>query len=79
MPDGNNSVRDSPVVREPSADVCNLSAWECGGHFVFRVMRDLDLASEESLVKSLAAISLDSEGFEAVKQMSCSIASELSL
>lgn len=47
-------------MRAPSADVCNLSAWECGGHFVFRVMRDLDLASEESLVKSLAAISLDS-------------------
>lgn len=61
-----------------SADACNLSAWECGGHFVFRARRDFDLASEESLVKRLAAISLDSEGFQAVKQMSCSIASEFS-
>ncbi|RWR85813.1 GDP-L-galactose phosphorylase 1-like protein [Cinnamomum micranthum f. kanehirae] len=67
-----------PQVRASSADACNLSAWECGGHFVFRARQDFDLASEESLVKRLAAISLDSEGFQAVKQMSCSIASELS-
>lgn len=65
-------------MRASSANVCNLSAWECSGYFVFKGRQDFELAGEESLANRMAAISLDSEGFQAVKQLSCSIASKLS-
>ncbi|RWR81849.1 GDP-L-galactose phosphorylase 1 isoform X2 [Cinnamomum micranthum f. kanehirae] len=65
-----------PQVHTSSASVCNLSAWECGGHFVYRSRHDFDLANEETVVERLAAISLQSKSFQAVKQLSCSIASQ---
>lgn len=66
-----------PQVDTTSTVVCNLSAWECAGHFVFKARCDFDLATEETYVKRLAAASLDYEGFQAVKQLSCRVASKL--
>eukprot|EP00262_Sarcandra_glabra_P000679 TRINITY_DN10813_c0_g1_i1.p1 TRINITY_DN10813_c0_g1~~TRINITY_DN10813_c0_g1_i1.p1 ORF type:complete len:383 (-),score=59.95 TRINITY_DN10813_c0_g1_i1:133-1281(-) len=55
---------------------CNLSAWECGGHFVFKERSDFDRSTEDALLKRLAAVSLDEKGFQVVKQLCCSIASK---
>ncbi|OVA03339.1 hypothetical protein BVC80_7231g2 [Macleaya cordata] len=59
------------------ATTCTLSAWECGGHFVFKERNDFDRATEDILMKRMAAVSLTDEAFEAVKQLSCSVAGKL--
>ncbi|KAB1222823.1 GDP-L-galactose phosphorylase 1 [Morella rubra] len=55
-----------------------LSAWECGGYFLFRSRAEFDQATEEAIVEKLSAVSLDDEGFQGVKQLCCSIADKLS-
>ncbi|KAF8410674.1 hypothetical protein HHK36_003206 [Tetracentron sinense] len=54
-----------------------LSAWECGGHFLFKERCDFNQATEEALLKRLGDVSLDDEGFEVVKQLCCNVASKL--
>jgi len=55
----------------------HLSTWECGGYFVYNSRPEFDSASEEELSKRLAAASLDDKGFQALKQLCCSIAIKL--
>lgn len=55
-----------------------LSAWECGGYFLFKSTSEFDQATEEAVVKKLSAVSLDDEGFQVVKQLCCSIADKFS-
>ncbi|XP_077253781.1 GDP-L-galactose phosphorylase 1-like [Tasmannia lanceolata] len=65
-----------PQVCSSAASI-NLSAWECGGHFIFKSKCDFDQATEEGVMKRLAAVSLRDEGFQAVKQLCCSIAKKV--
>ncbi|KAK9267464.1 hypothetical protein L1049_009890 [Liquidambar formosana] len=58
------------------ASSCTLSAWECGGYFLFKSGYEFDCATEEAMIKRLNAVSLDDEGFQAVNQLCCSIASK---
>ncbi|XP_050370020.1 GDP-L-galactose phosphorylase 1-like [Argentina anserina] len=53
-----------------------LSAWECGGYFLFKSRSAYDQATEMTLLKQLSTVSIDKEGFEAVKLMCRSIASK---
>ncbi|XP_050147958.1 GDP-L-galactose phosphorylase 1-like isoform X2 [Malus sylvestris] len=53
-----------------------LSAWECGGYFLFKSRSEFDQATEEALLKQLGTVSPDDEGFQAVKLLCCSIASK---
>ncbi|KAL5773852.1 hypothetical protein ACOSP7_011409 [Xanthoceras sorbifolium] len=59
------------------ATSCNLSAWECSGYFLFRSRNEFDQVTEYAMRKHLCAVSLADEGFQAVKQLCCSIASKL--
>ncbi|KAA8519354.1 hypothetical protein F0562_013610 [Nyssa sinensis] len=56
---------------------CTLSAWECGGYFLFKSRCDFDHSTEEAMLKCLGAVSLDDEGFQVVKQLCCRVASQL--
>lgn len=56
---------------------CRLSAWECGGYFLFKSRQEFDQVTEATLLKRLSTVSLDDEGFAAVKQICCSIASKM--
>lgn len=51
-----------------------ISAWECGGYFLFKSRSEFDQAIEETMLRRLSAVSLDDEGFQVVKQLCCSIA-----
>lgn len=53
-----------------------LSAWECGGYFLFKSRSEFDQATEEALLKQLSTVSLDDKGFQAVKLLCCSVASK---
>ncbi|KAB2601550.1 GDP-L-galactose phosphorylase 2-like [Pyrus ussuriensis x Pyrus communis] len=55
-------------------DSCTLSAWECGGYFLFKSRSEFDQATEQALLKQLSTVSLDDKGFQAVKLLCCSIA-----
>lgn len=59
------------------ATVCTLSAWECGGHFVFKERSDFDQVTEDDLLKRMADVTLDDEAFETMKQLCCSVAGKL--
>ncbi|XP_010923696.1 GDP-L-galactose phosphorylase 1 [Elaeis guineensis] len=56
---------------------CHLSAWECGGYFVYDTKSDFDCVSEVEIIKSMASISLDNSSFQALKQLCCNIANRL--
>ncbi|KAJ9163202.1 hypothetical protein P3X46_022900 [Hevea brasiliensis] len=56
---------------------CNLSAWECGGYFLFRSRQEFDEVTEAALLKRLSTVSLDDEGFAAVKRLCCRIATKI--
>ncbi|XP_008794437.2 GDP-L-galactose phosphorylase 1-like isoform X1 [Phoenix dactylifera] len=56
---------------------CHLSAWECGGYFVYGTKSDFDCVSEVEIIKSMASISLDNSSFQALKQLCCNIAKKL--
>ncbi|XP_044496385.1 GDP-L-galactose phosphorylase 1-like [Mangifera indica] len=65
--------------QKPTASV-NLSAWECGGYFLFRSKYEFNQVTEEALLKYLSAVSLNNESFEAVKQLcGSSIAGKLAI
>ncbi|XVF75025.1 hypothetical protein PTKIN_Ptkin13bG0155900 [Pterospermum kingtungense] len=51
-----------------------ISAWECGGYFLFRNRYEFDEVTEDAMLKRLSSFSLDDNYFEAVKQLCCSIA-----
>ncbi|EOY25553.1 Mannose-1-phosphate guanylyltransferase, putative isoform 4 [Theobroma cacao] len=53
-----------------------ISAWECGGYFLFRCRYEFDQVTEDAMLKRLSSFSLDDDNFEAVKQLCCSIASK---
>ena len=55
-----------------------LSAWECGGYFLFKSTSEFDQATEEAMLKKLSDVSLDDEGFQVVKQLCRSIADKFS-
>lgn len=52
----------------------NLSAWECGGYFMYNTKSEFVAASESELCKRMASVSLGNEDFEALKQLCCNIA-----
>ncbi|XP_008804719.1 GDP-L-galactose phosphorylase 1-like isoform X2 [Phoenix dactylifera] len=58
---------------------CHLSAWECGGYFVYHTKSDFDSVSEVEILKRMASISLDDDSFQALKQLCCNIANKLTL
>ncbi|KAK8988495.1 hypothetical protein V6N11_029883 [Hibiscus sabdariffa] len=53
-----------------------ISAWECGGYFLFADRYEFDRITEDAMVNRLSSFSLDDHNFEAVKQLCCSIASK---
>lgn len=55
----------------------HLSTWECGGYFVYKTRSEFDGAFEAELSERLAAISLDDNGFQALKQLCCTAAMKL--
>ncbi|KAJ4702976.1 GDP-L-galactose phosphorylase 1 [Melia azedarach] len=61
------------------ANSCNLSAWECSGYFLFQTKHEFDQVTEEAMLKCLSTVSLDDEGFQAVKQLCRRIASKLAI
>ncbi|KAJ0083067.1 hypothetical protein Patl1_11427 [Pistacia atlantica] len=65
------------IMVEKQTTSSNLSAWECGGYFLFRSKYEFDQVTEEAMLIHLSTVSLDDAGFEAVKQLSGSIASKL--
>nr|XP_010906486.1 GDP-L-galactose phosphorylase 2 isoform X2 [Elaeis guineensis] len=58
---------------------CHLSAWECGGFFVYNTKSDFDHVSEVEILKRMASMSLDDHSFQALKQLCCNIANKLTL
>ncbi|XP_058099970.1 GDP-L-galactose phosphorylase 1-like [Magnolia sinica] len=64
-----------PQVRTPATECDHFSAWQCGGHFVFKGRHDFDQVTEASLAKHLSTVSLEDDAFQSVKQLCCSVAS----
>ncbi|KAJ0980749.1 hypothetical protein J5N97_009004 [Dioscorea zingiberensis] len=62
---------------QSSSTVCHLSAWECGGYFIFNKVTEFEHTSEEEISNRLASVSLDDEGFQALKQLCCCIANKV--
>ncbi|XVE89388.1 hypothetical protein DITRI_Ditri19aG0197700 [Diplodiscus trichospermus] len=56
-----------------------ISAWECGGYFLFRNRYEFDEVTEDAMLKRLSSFSLDDNDFEAMKQLCCSIASKFDI
>ncbi|CAN6338957.1 unnamed protein product [Urochloa humidicola] len=56
---------------------CFLSAWECGGYFVYHTKSEFDNASEAEISNRLASASLHDGTFEDLKHLCCAIAAEL--
>ncbi|XP_039054098.1 GDP-L-galactose phosphorylase 1-like isoform X1 [Hibiscus syriacus] len=53
-----------------------ISAWECGGYFLYADRYEFDQVTEDAMLNRLSSFSLDDCDFEAVKQLCCSIASK---
>ncbi|KAM5587459.1 GDP-L-galactose phosphorylase 1 [Rosa sericea] len=64
------------LQQQTSKTSCTLSAWECGGYFLFKSRSAFDQAAEMTLLKQLSTVSIDEEGFQAVKLLCSSIASQ---
>ncbi|KAL6623434.1 hypothetical protein ACP70R_018543 [Stipagrostis hirtigluma subsp. patula] len=56
---------------------CSLSAWECGGYFVYSTNFDFDKASETEISNRMASASLQDGTFEDLKHLCCTIADDL--
>ncbi|WVZ91230.1 hypothetical protein U9M48_037428 [Paspalum notatum var. saurae] len=56
---------------------CSLSAWECGGYFVYHTKFDFDSASETAISSRMSSISLHDSAFEDLKHLCCTIADDL--
>lgn len=65
-----------PQVQSSSA-TNHLSAWECGGYFIFNTVTKFDDASEEEISNRLASVSLDDQDFQTLKQLCCRIANKV--
>lgn len=55
----------------------HLHAWECGGYFIYSRSSDFADASELEITQKLASVSLDSKGFQSLKQLCRGIADKL--
>ncbi|KAJ6832008.1 GDP-L-galactose phosphorylase 1-like isoform X4 [Iris pallida] len=67
-----------PQAHRPVSGSRHLSAWECGGYFMYNRKSEFDGASEMELSKRMESASLGNEDFEALKQLCCSIAMKAS-
>ncbi|CAN6348477.1 unnamed protein product [Urochloa humidicola] len=56
---------------------CFLSAWECGGYFVYHTKSEFDNASETEISNRMASASLQDGAFEDLKHLCCAIAADL--
>ncbi|CAL1402871.1 unnamed protein product [Linum trigynum] len=65
------------LQRKPFQNSTNLSAWECGGYFLFRSRQEFDQITETALLLRLSSFSVDDECFEAVRKLVCSLACKL--
>jgi GDP-L-galactose phosphorylase len=61
---------------QKSKDSSFLSAWECGGYFLYKSRSEFDKCTEKTMLKQLSSVSIDDDGFKAVKLLCCSIASK---
>ncbi|XP_062096653.1 GDP-L-galactose phosphorylase 1-like [Humulus lupulus] len=61
---------------QKSKDSSSLSAWECGGYFMYKSRSEFDECTEKTILKRLSSVSIDDDGFKAVKLLCCSIASK---
>lgn len=59
------------LLLQGSENTSSLSAWECGGYFLFKSRSEFDLATEKTMLKRLSTASIDDEGFNAVKLLCC--------
>ncbi|XP_022723553.1 GDP-L-galactose phosphorylase 1-like isoform X2 [Durio zibethinus] len=64
---------------QPFAASHAISAWECGGYFLFKNRYEFDEVTEDAMLKRLSCFSLNDNDFEAVKQLCCSIASKFDI
>lgn len=56
---------------------CCLSAWECGGYFVYQTKFGFDNASETEISNRMGSVSLEDSTFEDLKHLCCTIADNL--
>ncbi|XP_066355568.1 GDP-L-galactose phosphorylase 2-like [Miscanthus floridulus] len=56
---------------------CCLSAWECGGYFVYHTKFGFDNASETEITNRMGSVSLEDSTFEDLKHLCCAIADDL--
>ncbi|CAD6266990.1 unnamed protein product [Miscanthus lutarioriparius] len=56
---------------------CCLSAWECGGYFVYHTKFGFDNASETEISNRMGSVSLEDSTFEDLKHLCCAIADDL--
>ncbi|XP_031405882.1 GDP-L-galactose phosphorylase 1-like isoform X2 [Punica granatum] len=73
------SDRGRKIYMLLQANFCSLSAWECGGYFLFNSQHEFDKATEDSIFDLLCGASLDTEGFEMVQQLCCNIVASFSI
>ncbi|XP_022723554.1 GDP-L-galactose phosphorylase 2-like isoform X3 [Durio zibethinus] len=66
-------------LQQPFAASHAISAWECGGYFLFKNRYEFDEVTEDAMLKRLSCFSLNDNDFEAVKQLCCSIASKFDI
>ncbi|KAL5224038.1 hypothetical protein ABZP36_010677 [Zizania latifolia] len=64
-----------PQVKNLATGCC-LSAWECGGYFVYRTEFDFDRASETEISNRMASVTLQDGAFENLKKMCCAVADD---
>ncbi|POO00991.1 GDP-L-galactose/GDP-D-glucose phosphorylase [Trema orientale] len=67
------------LQQQKSKDPCSLSAWECGGYFLFKSRSEFDQATERTMLKRLSIVSIDDDSFKAVKLLCCSTASKFGI
>ncbi|KAL6847218.1 hypothetical protein ACP4OV_023071 [Aristida adscensionis] len=58
---------------------CSLSAWECGGYFIYHSKFDFDKASETEISNRMASVSLQDGVFEDLKHLCCAITNDLDI
>ncbi|XP_062202278.1 GDP-L-galactose phosphorylase 1-like [Phragmites australis] len=55
----------------------SLSAWECGGYFVYHTKFDFDKASETEISNKMTSVSLQDGAFEDLKHLCCATVDDL--
>lgn len=56
-----------------------LSAWECGGYFVYDTQSDFNRVTELDISNLLASVSLDAHNFKTLKQQCCTAVSKYTI